>query len=303
MPLPLHIGIISLTREVPTRSLLQATAALQKQVTRDFTPIWGVSATVDAFEGFGSIPNDYIPVFLFGEPRELADELETALGTQPAARLLDAFARESMAGVHLNAVTRQPFALVSADGPWTVVLSHEVLELLCDPWGNRLVAAAHPKEPRQRVKYLLEVCDPCLSVWYPVNGLPMSDFYTPRYFDPVAVAGMRYSFTGSIKRPRQVLDGGYLTFVDPQDSRLYQMYSDDAKPEVLSDLADLATGWEPLRSIVDANPRTPRVAASRLHAADSADAADAPYSGVSEAAQGAALCTAEALYSLAVEHT
>ena len=59
--------------------------------------------------------------------------------------------------------------------------------MIADPFGNRLVAAMHPLDPRQRVKYLLEICDPCQAMWYPVNGVPVSDFYTPRYFDPVAV--------------------------------------------------------------------------------------------------------------------
>jgi hypothetical protein len=58
MPLPHHIAIVSLTSEVSMRSLLQATAALQKQVTRDFMPIWGFPATVDAFEDLHSVPND-----------------------------------------------------------------------------------------------------------------------------------------------------------------------------------------------------------------------------------------------------
>ena len=36
--------------------------------------------------------------------------------------------------------------------------------------------------------------------WYPVNGVPVSDFYTPRYFEPVRTDGTRYSFTGEIER-------------------------------------------------------------------------------------------------------
>src|SRR4051794_13054781 len=136
MPLPHHIAIVSLTSEVSTRSLLQATAALQKQVTRDFTPIWGFPATVDAFEDLQSVPNDYHPVVLFGDVDELCDSVAAAIGTEPAMRLLDEFEKGSISGIHLNALTRQPFALVSVADPWTVVLSHEVLELLADPWGN-----------------------------------------------------------------------------------------------------------------------------------------------------------------------
>ena len=57
--------------------------------------------------------------------------------------------------------------------------------MLADPYGNRLIAARASIDPDERVKYLLEVCDPCQTVGYTVNGWKVSDFYTPRYFDPV----------------------------------------------------------------------------------------------------------------------
>ena len=47
----------------------------------------------------------------------------------------------------MNSFTRQPFALVAANDTWSVSLSHEVLEMIADPFGNRLVAAAHPLDP------------------------------------------------------------------------------------------------------------------------------------------------------------
>lgn len=299
MPLPIHIAIVSLTKDVTTRSLLQVTAALQKQVTRDFAPFWGLSATVDAFGDLESVPNDYFPVVVFGETGELIDELVALVGSEPAERLLDQFESGSVAGVHLNAWTRQPFALVAANDAWTVLLSHEVLEMLCDPSGNHLIAAAHPTRPRERVKYLIEVCDPCCSRWYPVNGVPLSDFYTQRYFDPVRGTGVRYSFTGSIEYPRQILENGYLTYLDPSDSRVYQQQFGEPEPVMLAGLDELARSFVPLRTFVDSNPRTPRLDPKALRAADSADAADDPYHGVSMAARGAALNTAEALYSLA----
>jgi len=39
-------------------------AALQKQVTRDFGPLWDTQATVDAFDSLESVPVDYWPVIL-----------------------------------------------------------------------------------------------------------------------------------------------------------------------------------------------------------------------------------------------
>ena len=185
MPLTDHIALVSLTREISTRSLLQAGAAVQKQLTRDFMPIWGFRATLDTFEDLSSVPSDYHPVVLFAHSEELVGQLEVAIGPELVARLVDDFENDRLGGLHLNAFTRQPFALVEANDAWSVTISHEVLEMIADPFGNRLIAAAHPLDETQRVKYLLEVCDPCQAVWYPVNGVPVSDFYTPRYFDPV----------------------------------------------------------------------------------------------------------------------
>lgn len=48
-----------------------------------------------------------------------------------------------------------------------------------------------------------------------VNGVLVSDFYTPHFFDPVKNASVRYSFTGAIDKPRQVLRGGYISWHNP----------------------------------------------------------------------------------------
>jgi hypothetical protein len=278
---------------------MQASAAVQKQITRDLAPYWGVRATVDAFEDLASVPSDYRPVVLFGDAEELRGQLESAVGAPYAEQLIDDFESDRLSGLHLNAFTRQPFALVEASDTWSVTLSHEVIEMVVDPYGNRLVAAMHPLEPRQRVKFLVEVCDPCQAMWYPVNGVPVSDFYTPRYFDPVAVDRSRYSFTGSLEYPLQILDGGYLSWIDPEDSGLYQLGAGEREPVLLADLVQLARSTAPLRTVVDTNARTPQVTRETLMPATSAAAASGAYDAMLEASEGAALRTAEAVVSLA----
>jgi hypothetical protein len=299
VPLTEYVAVVSLTSEVSTRNLMQAAAALQKQVTRDFTPSWGIPATVDAFEDLASVPSDYYHVVVFGDPRELADQLDVEIGEDRASALMTRFEREALQGIHLNAFTRQPFALVAASETWTVSLSHEVLELLADPFGNRLIAAAHPLNPNQRVKYLLEVCDPCLSAWYPVNGVPVSDFFTPRYFDPVRVDAIRYSYTGALEYPLHILDGGYLTWIDPSDSGLYEYRPGQPAPSLVASLEELAGNSVPLRTIVDSDPRTPRPNRETLKPAASAPAAADAGDAVLEASRGTALRTAQAALSLA----
>jgi hypothetical protein len=295
-----HVALISLTGDVPTRGVMQVAAAIQKQVTRDFAPIWGLPATVDAFEDLASVPNDYHHVIVFGDdPDELVGRLATTIGEQNTELLLELFEEGRLQGMHLNDFTRQPFALVAASETWSVTASHEILEMIVDPFGNRLRAAAHPTNPQERVKYLLEVCDPCQSAWYSVNGWPVADFYTPEYFDPVRVNGGRYSFTGELEYPLDILDDGYITWIDPKDSGLYQLQGDGSQPVLLSGLMELARRREPLRTLVDTDPQTPRMNAASLRPARSAPASSDSYRAVLEASEGTALRTAQAVASLA----
>jgi hypothetical protein len=299
VPLTEYVALVSLTSEVSTRSLMQVAAALQKQVTRDFGPIWGLPATVDAFEDLSSMPNDYYPVVVFSDRDELIQRLAADIGEQPALQLIEEFERGRVTGIHLNTFTRQPFALVAATDAWPVVASHELLEMLADKYGNRLVAAAHPTRPELRVKYLLEVCDPCQTAWYAVNGVRVSDFYTPRYFDPVSIGALRYSFTGALEYPLHVLDGGYVTWLDPDESALYQWHGPGTEPFVIADFAQLARSNVPLRTLVDSNPASPRITESSLTPAPSAPAARNADAAVLEASRGAARRTSEAIFSLA----
>jgi hypothetical protein len=299
VPLTDHVAIVSLTSDVPTRDLMRASAAVQKQITRDLMPFWGLPATVDAFEDLASVPSDYRPVVLFGDPGEIEGKLDFAVGAEYAAQLIDDFERDRLTGLHLNAFTRQPFALVEVTESWSVTLSHEIIEMIIDPYGNRLVAAMHPVDPRQRVKFLLEVCDPCQAMWYPVNGVPVSDFYTPRYFDPVWAGASRYSFTGAIEHPLQILDGGYLSWIDPGDSGLYQLGAGGGEATLLADLVQLSRSTAPLRTVVDTDRRTPQLTGVSLRPASSAASAPCAHDAVLEASEGAALRTAEALISLA----
>ena len=301
MPLTDHVALVSLTRDVPTRLLLQAAAAIQKQITRDFTPYWGLHVTVDAFEDLETVPSDYHPVVIFAASHELVGTLEYAVGEQRTADIVDDIERGTLTGLHMNSFTRQPFALVAANETWSVTLSHETLEMITDPFGNRLIAAAHPFDPRRRVRYLLEVCDPCQAVWYPVNGVPVSDFYCPRYFDPVLPDRDRYSFTGAIGRPLEILEGGYLSWIDPGDSSLYMLGAGETVETQVADLDDLKRSTAALRTIVDTSPLTPKLSGRTLRPASTAFTASGTVAAVAEASRGAGLRVAQAIRSLAAE--
>ena len=189
MPLTQQLALVPDGVKVSSSELTRVASALSKQVARDFTPIWNVHATVDAFATLEDVPTDYWPIII-------AKEVEDA------------------AGFH-DDEHGQPFALVEFGPEWSLTASHECLEMLADPFGRRLRAgnmlpqAVKLRQPERRVRYLVEVCDPSEAgeFAYQVNGVLVSDFYTPDFFDPVTVSSVRYSFTGAIKAPPNGTEG------------------------------------------------------------------------------------------------
>ncbi|MFN2603701.1 MAG: hypothetical protein ABR582_13230 [Gemmatimonadaceae bacterium] len=224
-----QVALISDTKKVRAKDLNHVSAALQKQVTRDFAPIWDVSATVDSFPTLEDMPVGYWPVIIMEDIRT-----------------------DGAGGVHEDK-NGQPFALVQLDDDWALTASHECLEMLADPSGNRLTPSASLKKNQGKVSYLVEVCDPCEDAMnaYTVNGISMSDFYTPQYFDPKKVAGVRYSYTGAITAPRQVLPGGYLSWTDPATDSWWQARYFTDKLEIVK-LRITNRHGRSLRSMVDA---------------------------------------------------
>ncbi len=234
-----HVALVSETAAVSFSDVATVSAALQKQVTRDFGPIWEVSATVDGFENLESVPVDYWPVII-------KDNIDQA----------------GVGGYHTDK-SGQPFSLVQADGSWALTASHECLEMLADPFGNRVIAGAAPPQASgkakklARVVYLVEVCDPCEdgSLTYQSNGVAVSDFLTPHYYEPSAALGMRYSFGGHIKAPHLVLNGGYVSFGDPTTNNWYQVVVNNGKATTRS-LGILNTSGKSLRETIDRQVRT-----------------------------------------------
>jgi hypothetical protein len=112
-----HVALVpddNIGGALPLSQLSKAAAALQKQVVRDFGPIWEVQATVDAFSSLEDVPLGYWPILIGKEG-------------------------QGGGGVHLDQ-DNQPYALVDFTPEWTITTSHECLEMLADPFGNRLVA-------------------------------------------------------------------------------------------------------------------------------------------------------------------
>jgi hypothetical protein len=136
----------------------------------------------------------------------------------------------------------------------SLTASHEAIEMLVDPFGNRMIAGDSPKEDQGRVTFLVEPCDPSedASFAYTVNGVLVSDFYTPHFFDPVEASGIRYSYTGAVTRPREVLKGGYLSWLEPESNHFWQeIFFDGSNEPSFRDIGPLTEKDESLRTQID----------------------------------------------------
>ncbi len=182
MPLPIHLALVSLAPGIDIGEVMAVSAAIQKQIIRDFGPLWTIDAMIDPFATLEDVPLDYWKVLV-----------------------VDTFEH---GGRHRER-NNQPYVLVAAGSSRSLVASLEALEMLADPSGNRTIAGPSTAATQDRVEFLVEVCDPCQDddYAYTVNDVLVSDVFTPNYFDPAAAPGMRYSFQGAITQPRQVLNG------------------------------------------------------------------------------------------------
>ena len=231
-----HIALVSEGDAVSARELMRVSAALDKQVTRDFGPLWGVLATVAPVLGFEDIPVDSWPIII---------------RDRKSVRGAD--------GIHKDR-NGQPFALVALTDSWSLTASHECLEMLADPFGDRMVPGPSLKKGQGRVSYLVEVCDPPESAEfaYTVNDVLVSDFITPAYYDPVKSSGVRYSFTGAVEHPRQVLEGGYISWRNQTNEHIEQLVVRNGKKE-FKDLGVWHPSAQSVREFVDGMTEHPEL--------------------------------------------
>lgn len=112
----------------------------------------------------------------------------------------------------------------------SVTASHEACEMFVDPACNRWA------DINGQEAVALEVCDPVESGSYEINGVSVSDFLTPMWFDPSPPPGVPYNYLNSLANPFQMASGGYQVVEteaqqQQQFARLRSVRWDPAYPE------------------------------------------------------------------------
>src|SRR5947208_58062 len=87
----------------------------------------------------------------------------------------------------------------------SVSASHELVEMLVDPAINMMTTGPDPK-----TMYAYESADPVEDVTFKVNGIEMSDFVYPAYFEVFRKPNsVQFDHQKTVARPFQILSGGY----------------------------------------------------------------------------------------------
>lgn len=230
--IPVHVALVDRSGHVNLAELQQVSADLNQQIQRDFAPVWGIKASVGAYS---QVPKNTWAVII---QKTLSDP--------------------SALGYHTDN-GKQPVSYVEFTPDWSVTVSHETLEMLADPWGNRLHGAPLPEgvlpsqvnstEINPRVNYLLEMCDPCEAGTYTIGETTLSDFLLPGWYYTTPMASVAFSHTGFCKDPRQVADGGYVSFMTA-DETWWQVFNEGGQLS-LQDLGTDTSRFSSLREFTD----------------------------------------------------
>ena len=160
-------------------------AAMQEFVNQHVAPVWGTPAKLIKSKGF--VKNAWAMVFL--DDADVADALAYHDLTPDGLPVSKVFVKTTL--------DNHDRVSVSA--------SHELVEMLVDPAINLMTTGPDPK-----VVYAYESADPVEALSFNVNGIPMSDFVYPAYFEAFHKSGsVQFDRLKKITKPFQILSGGY----------------------------------------------------------------------------------------------
>lgn len=173
-------------------------AAMQTFIDRHFAPVWGTPAKLVKTNGF--LKRAWAMVFL-----DNAD-VQGAL----------AYHDLTPEGLPLSKVFVK--TTLNNGDKVSVSASHELAEMLVDPAINLMTTG-----PNSKLVYAYETADPVEEGAFTIDGIPMSNFVYPAYFEVFRKSGsVKFDHLGKVKRPFQLLSGGYqIVFKNGNWSQVY----------------------------------------------------------------------------------
>lgn len=183
------LPVIAVTNEstvLTDEQIIAIIPALRHQVSFDFSAFWNKDCTLTFLPKGQPLTNGWWQLVIVDDPDQAG-----ALGyhelTSDGYPLGKIFARLD----------------IQSDVSWTVTVSHELLEMLGDPYCTWCAKGSDGKI------YSMECGDPVEadSLGYRIDGVLVSDFITPAWFSPANFT--RVDFKGHIGKPFEIAEGGY----------------------------------------------------------------------------------------------
>jgi hypothetical protein len=173
-------------------------SAMQTYVDDHVAPVWGTPAKLVKSADF--VKNAWAMVFL-----DTADQ-EGAL----------AYHDLTPDGLPVSKV----FVKTTLDDKQSVAMSasHELVEMLVDPAINMWASGPDPK-----LMYAYESADPVEDESFKIDGIEMSDFVYPSYFEVFRKPkSVKFDHLNKVTKPFQILSGGYqITFKDGNEKQVF----------------------------------------------------------------------------------
>jgi len=161
------------------------TAALQKCFDEYFLPVWGYP--VKLYNTNQSKPSDW--QFVYFDTADQAGALgyhDLTKNGQPVSKI---FVKTTL----------------DAKEQVSVTACHELFEMVIDPIANLWAEAADGTE------YAYEMCDAVEEDTFLVDGIAMSNFLHPSWFEPFKhPPGTKFDHLGLLKKPFTMTKGGYV---------------------------------------------------------------------------------------------
>jgi hypothetical protein len=208
------IAIVNQTTVIDDRELAPVINANSIYINRDLNKFWGLTAwLIQVFKG-QPVPAGAWQLIL----RDVSDDPSD-----------EGYHTETADGFPIGYSFPKTNMIDKVD--WRITLSHELSEMRVDPWTTYSAQGMINGKPVFRS---LECADPCEDdqYAYKINGIPVSDFVTPKYFEDDSQSGP-FDFAGHITGPGQLLINGY------------QSYFDVAKNGWIDVMADHAPDYKP----------------------------------------------------------
>jgi len=196
-PVPTRvIHLINQSTVVSAADFAAAAAALQRQVNEHFAPLWsglGCELVIDSAPPGQPVTPTVETIFVL-DNSDQAGALGYHTLTQGDLPVGFCFAKTSLAD----------------NSPWQVTLSHELLEQLADPYVQTAVVVASFKGKPAALAY--ETGDPVEADSYQIDGVAVSNFVTPAWFQDSAPPGTKLDYLGKLTAPLTLTPGGYVAY-------------------------------------------------------------------------------------------